>query len=159
MVSMHDIRTPADIGRSVSGISLLAFDAHGKIMLLKEFRMAVNSYVYNLCAGMLEPGETVPECAVRELHEETGITGIDIIDTLNPCYAAVSLSDVQNQLVVARVNEDSRDTALQEENENIEAGFYDREQTAELLKTAYFSSMAQLAAYLYSRSMLDFGLF
>ena len=31
----------------------------GKLLLLREFRMAVNDYVYNLVAGRIEPGETL----------------------------------------------------------------------------------------------------
>jgi ADP-ribose pyrophosphatase len=158
MVSMHDICSPEDIGSSVSGISVLAFDTSGKILLLKEFRMAVNGFVYNLCAGMLENGETAEECAARELREETGITDIEVLDVLKPCFAAVALSDIQNQLVALRVSCSGQKVPCSEENENIIPGFYDREQTRRLLETAYFSSRAQLAAYLYAKGMLDASL-
>ena len=36
--------------------------------------MSINKSIYNLCAGMLQEGESVEDCARRELYEETGLT-------------------------------------------------------------------------------------
>ena len=71
IVSRKELREAADIGRAASGISIVAFH-DGKLLLLREFRMSVNKTIFNLCAGMIEEGETVEECISRELYEETG---------------------------------------------------------------------------------------
>ena len=101
---------------------------------------------------------TLTVMADRELREETGITDIEILDVLRPCFAAVALSDIQNQLVALKVSCSSQTVPCPEENENIIPGFYDREQTRRLLENACFSSRAQLAAYLYAKGMLDASL-
>ena len=54
----------AEIGGKPSGVSIVA-TCQDKLLLLHEFRMGVNRYVYNLCAGMLEPDESIEKCIVR----------------------------------------------------------------------------------------------
>lgn len=45
----------------------------GKIVLLKQFRPSVGSWIYELPAGTLDKANESPEeCAKRELEEETG---------------------------------------------------------------------------------------
>ena len=72
IVSRSEITSVDELGKKVSGVSIVVF-YEGKMLLLKEFRMAVNRYIYNLCAGMIEPGETLMDTIERELHEETGL--------------------------------------------------------------------------------------
>ena len=44
----------------------------GKIALIKQFRHAVGSFLWEIPAGTLEAKETPLQCAQRELIEETG---------------------------------------------------------------------------------------
>jgi len=43
-----------------------------QVLLLKQYRYAVDGYLYEVPAGRLEPGEAPVDCARRELQEETG---------------------------------------------------------------------------------------
>lgn len=43
-----------------------------KIVAVKQFRVAINDWIYELPAGTLDRKETPEECALRELEEETG---------------------------------------------------------------------------------------
>lgn len=43
-----------------------------EIVCLEQFRPAVEGYIHEIPAGMLEPGEQPLACARRELEEETG---------------------------------------------------------------------------------------
>lgn len=154
MVSLHHIENASDIGSMLNGVAILAFNDKGEMLLLREFRMAVNRYVYNLCAGMAEKGETVEEAVERELFEETGLKVTKFIDILNPCFEAVALADVRSSLAVVRV--DGKITQRgEEENESIEAGFYTKQQVADLLKNETFSARSQIAAYFFSKGMMD----
>ena len=72
IVSRKDLKTISDIGKNPSGVSIIA-TKEDKLLLLKEFRMGVNKFIYNLCAGMLEEQESIEECIKRELYEETGL--------------------------------------------------------------------------------------
>ena len=72
MVSRRELAGIEDVGGKPSGVSIVA--TYGdRMLLLHEFRMGVNRTIYNLCAGMLEPGESIEECVARELYEETGL--------------------------------------------------------------------------------------
>lgn len=51
--------------------AILAFDADGKIILVKQHRFP-HGYVLEIPAGTLEKDEEPIKCAFRELEEETG---------------------------------------------------------------------------------------
>ncbi|MGD8211527.1 MAG: NUDIX hydrolase [Desulfobacterales bacterium] len=44
------------------------------IILLKQYRHALRKYIWEIPAGTLDPGESVMNCARRELIEETGFS-------------------------------------------------------------------------------------
>ena len=43
-----------------------------RLLLIRQFRHALNRYIYEIPAGTSEPGESLLACAKRELAEETG---------------------------------------------------------------------------------------
>lgn len=46
--------------------------APGKYLLIRQFRFAARSWLWEWPAGGIEPGESLKKAAVRELMEETG---------------------------------------------------------------------------------------
>ncbi len=151
IVSRKELSGIEDIGQKVSGLSIAAVNGD-KLLLLREFRMGVNKIVYNLCAGMLEEGESLEQCIRRELYEETGLQVKRIIDTLPASYAAVAISDTKTSIVFVEAEGEFEDHTS--DNEWIEAGFYTKEEVREHLKTAEFSSRAQIIAYFFARGVL-----
>lgn len=147
IVSRHEIPDEKALGNIVSGVSIVAY-YEDKLLLLKEFRMGVNHFVYNLCAGMIEEGESLEECIQRELYEETGLRVKEILQILRPSYSAVAISDVKTQIAFVEVEGGFEDHTS--ENEMIEAKFYNKEEVRELLETEEFSSRAQMAAYFFT---------
>ncbi len=53
------------------GVGILAIE-DGNIILIKQYRKAVEDFLYEIPAGKLEINEDPLECAIRELMEETG---------------------------------------------------------------------------------------
>ena len=150
IVSRRELRGIQDLGADPSGVSVVA-TCRDRMLLLREFRMGVNRNIYNLCAGMLEPGETLEACVERELLEETGLKLVKIKKILPPSFAAVAISDTTTYIVFAEV-EGEPDSGGTSANEEIRAGLYTREQVKELLNTEQFSSRAQMAAYFFSET-------
>ncbi|MDD3656667.1 MAG: NUDIX hydrolase [Atribacterota bacterium] len=53
-------------------VVILAEKEQQKIILVKQFRKAVEEFLLELPAGTIEPSEKIIDCARRELEEETG---------------------------------------------------------------------------------------
>lgn len=147
IVSRSEITGPDVLGKRVSGVSIVAYH-EDKLLLLREFRMGVNRYIYNLCAGMIEEGESMEECISRELYEETGLSVKKIRTILPPSFAAVAFSDVKTQIAFVEAEGSFEDHTS--DNEQIDAKFYSKEEVRELLETEEFSSRAQMAAYFFT---------
>jgi ADP-ribose pyrophosphatase len=152
IVSRRELTDIEDVGAAPSGVSIIA-TKEGKLLLLHEFRMGINRSIYNLCAGMLEPEETIEECIARELHEETGLKVRSVKKILPPSFAAVAIADITTYIAFVEVEGELTDYTS--ENEMIEPGFYTREEVAVMLENEPFSSRAQLAAYFYTQGFLE----
>jgi ADP-ribose pyrophosphatase len=53
-------------------VALVALDADGNCLLVRQYRSAVGQVLLEIPAGTLEAGEDPAVCAARELAEETG---------------------------------------------------------------------------------------
>ena len=146
MVSRKELADITDIGKRASGVSIVAFH-EDKLLLLREFRMSVNKTIFNLCAGMIEEGESIEECISRELYEETGLSISNIRAILPPSYSAVGISDMKTYIAIVDVEGDFSDHTS--DNEMIQATFYSREEVAALLQTEEFSSRSQIVSYFF----------
>lgn len=51
---------------------MMPVDERSRILLVKQYRLPAEQYLWELPAGRLDPGETPLEAARRELIEETG---------------------------------------------------------------------------------------
>jgi ADP-ribose pyrophosphatase len=79
------------------------------IVLIHQYRPAVDQYVWEVPAGKLAPGEKPVECAHRELREEVGLVSADLshlgsiwmepgyTDEVMYIYLARQLSTVDHQ--------------------------------------------------------------
>lgn len=52
---------------------MMAVDAKNRVMLVRQYRLPANQYLWELPAGKIDDGETVAQAAKRELIEETGL--------------------------------------------------------------------------------------
>lgn len=147
IVSRNELYGPEDLGKKPSGVSIVAFH-DDKMLLLREFRMGVNRYIYNLCAGMINPDETIEECIKRELYEETGLAVKSFIRILPPSFSAVAISDTSTYIAFVETIGSLEDHTS--DNEQIEAAFYTKDEVKKLIETEPFSSRAQMAAYFFT---------
>ena len=70
-----------------------------KIVVTREYRVALADYEYGFPAGLLEAGEAVENAARRELLEETGLEVTRVLKT-SPClYSSAGITDESMTLV------------------------------------------------------------
>ncbi len=73
----------------------------GRILLIRNRRVAVDADLLELPAGTLDPGEAPAVCAARELEEETGYTAAEVAPLLS-FYASPGFCTERMHLFVAR---------------------------------------------------------
>lgn len=59
-------------------VGIVAITENNKILLVNQFRKAIEKEIVEIPAGKLEIGENPKDCAIRELQEETGYTAQNI---------------------------------------------------------------------------------
>lgn len=138
--------------RPADAVVLIMHDESGKrILLNKEYRLAVGESVYNFPAGLIDPGEVPEESAKRELKEETGLDLIRITDTIAQSYSAIGFSNEKNICIVGvAAGTFAPSTSTVEE---IEASWFTKEEVRQLLKTAPFAGRTQAYCYVWSHQV------
>lgn len=81
-------------------VAVLPFLDDGKVLLIRQFRYAVGEVLLEIPAGTLEKGEDPPECARRELIEETGYEA-GVLELLFSCFLAPGYSTERIHIFVA----------------------------------------------------------
>lgn len=77
-VEVCDVRLPdgntqqREVVRHPGATALVALDGEGRVLLVRQFRIASGQVMSEIPAGTLNPEESPESCAIRELQEETG---------------------------------------------------------------------------------------
>jgi ADP-ribose pyrophosphatase len=65
-------RSTIEVAEHRGGVAVIAQPSHGTIVLVRQYRPAIEETMWEVPAGKLEAGEDPLDCATRELIEETG---------------------------------------------------------------------------------------
>lgn len=137
-------------GKAADAVVIIATDEAGeRILVNKEFRLAVGDWVYNFPAGLIDPGEVPQQSARRELREETGLELYLIEDMIGTSYSAVGFSNETNVCIVGRARGEFKPSTSNVEE--IEPGWYTKAEMRELLKKYKFAARTQAYCYAWSR--------
>ncbi|MBZ0303126.1 MAG: NUDIX hydrolase [Anaerolineae bacterium] len=77
-LALHEIRLPdgstavRELIEHQGAVGVVALDEDQQVLLVRQFRIGAGRDLYEIPAGILEPGETPEVCAARELREEVG---------------------------------------------------------------------------------------
>lgn len=106
-----------------------------KLVLIKQFRVPLNDYVYEIPAGLLDGDEPIEHAVDRELKEETGLRLIKINREMskNKVYASVGMTDEALALVYCLCDGEISNKYL-EDDEDIETILVSQEEAKEMLK-------------------------
>ncbi len=143
-----DIRTLEELqNRRPDSVVMIMTDESGeRILISREYRMAMAQWIFNFPAGLIDAGESPEESARRELWEETGLRIIRIDDVLDGSYSAIGFSNERNVCVFGVAEGTFRKSTS--DAEEIVPGWYTKEEMRLLLRTEAFA--ARTMAYCYA---------
>ena len=122
-------------------------EAGDKTLVTSEFRYTVNEYVTDLPSGLVDPGESVIETAIRELQEETGYTDPKITYILPESYSSVGMTNERVQVVFMTVNEKKRGPVSHIGGEQLESKWITKDEARHLLAQPTVAGRAQLLLF------------
>jgi ADP-ribose pyrophosphatase len=68
------VRATREVVRHRGSVACLPVHADGRVVLVRQYRYAVQAAVWELPAGRIDPGETPEDGARREMEEEVGLS-------------------------------------------------------------------------------------
>ena len=117
-----------------------------RVVLVRQYRYPIGGYVYEFPAGLVEPGETMEQAAIREMYEETGLsfTPVDAGYCSRPFFTTIGMTDESCGTVFGYCSGDPTN-ANQEGSEDIQVVLADREECRRILRE---ENVAIMCAYM-----------
>lgn len=130
-------------------VCVLAVTAENKIVLVKQYRKAIEKVSYEIPAGKLEVGEnTDPEAAaLRELEEEAAYTGK--LSLLYDFYSAIGFCNERLRLYLASDLTKVENPRPQDEDETIELLEVSLEEAKALIQSGHICDAKTIMAIQY----------
>ena len=128
-----------------------------KLVIIKEFRVPINKYIYELPAGLVDSDDdNFEETVIRELKEETGLNVIEIKKDLSPnqVYLSPGMTDESAAFVYCICDGEVSKDYL-EDDEDIEAILISQDEAKDILKNS--STPLDIRVYLALQSFALMG--
>ncbi|EHJ00027.1 NUDIX hydrolase [Clostridium sp. DL-VIII] len=122
---------------NVDAVIIAAFHKEKKkLVIIKQFRIPINDYIYELTAGLIDPGEDAKSTISRELMEETGLKLVNIIKNKGKekVYVSPGMTDESLAFVYCICEGEISDEHL-EDDECIEAILVSQEEAKKLIQS------------------------
>lgn len=126
-------------------VVLVPVDTSGNIWLIEQFRHAAGENLIELPAGVAEAGESIEECAFRELREETGMSA-NSLQRIGEFYTAPGYST--EYLIIFLATDLSPDPLSGDEDEFIQVKPTPIDQVFALAESGQIRDAKSLAALL-----------
>ncbi|MEH7333761.1 NUDIX hydrolase [Neobacillus drentensis] len=159
VISLHlqDVELPngkqskREIVKHPGAVAILAVTNDEKIIMVEQYRKALERTIVEIPAGKLEKGEEPAVCARRELEEETGY-GCESLELLTSFYTSPGFADEIVHVYLAKGLSKIENSAALDEDEFVnleeltleEALQYVKEQKIYDAKTIYAVQYLQL---------------
>jgi 8-oxo-dGTP pyrophosphatase MutT (NUDIX family) len=143
-VKMPNGRTvTVDVVRHSRSVVLVPVPAPGKVILIRQYRYAVNAFLWELPAGSVDEGESPEEAARRECHEEIGLVPSTIV-RLSAMYPTPGYCD--EEMVFFRLSglEKTDEKAEVDEDEDIESKVFDLADARDMVRSGEIRDMKTL---------------
>jgi len=122
-----------DVVRHAKSVVLIPIPEQGKVILIRQYRYAVNASLWELPAGSVDEGETPEQAAVRECHEEIGKVPATVV-RLAAMYPTPGYCD--EEMIIFRVSslEEPGHAAALDEDEDIEAKTFELREARDMIR-------------------------
>ncbi len=111
-------------------------ELHDRMVLVRQYRVSIDAYLYELPAGLVDEGETFAQAGARELKEETGLDFEPLeVDEMyhKPFFTTVGMTDESCATVYGYAHGSVSKEGL-EDNEDLEVVLADRAEAARILR-------------------------
>ncbi|MBY0757410.1 NUDIX hydrolase [Clostridium sardiniense] len=135
-----------DVIRHPGASAVLAFLDDETVLLVEQFRVALNKILLEIPAGKLEKGEDPKVCAYRELEEETGYKSEDI-EYLGTIATGAGFTD--EQIHIYKATNLYKGVKGGDDDEFIEAKPYKIKEIKEMIKDGRIIDTKTISAFMY----------
>jgi ADP-ribose pyrophosphatase len=143
-VKMPNGRTvTVDVVRHSKSVVIVPVPEPGKVILIRQYRYAVNAYLWELPAGSVDAGETPEAAARRECHEEIGLVPSTVV-RLSAMLPTPGYCD--EEMIFFRVSslEKTDEEAHVDEDEDIVAQTFDLRDARDMVRRGEITDMKTL---------------
>ncbi|MGL5717005.1 MAG: NUDIX hydrolase [Paraclostridium sp.] len=81
-------------------VGIVSLTSDNKVILVKQYRKAIEKAIWEIPAGKLEQNESPKDCAIRELKEETGYTAKNL-KLIHKFYTSAGFSNQKVYIYLA----------------------------------------------------------
>ena len=132
-----------DVVRHSKSVVLVPVPEPGKVILIRQYRYAVNASLWELPAGSVDEGETPEQAARRECHEEIGVVPSTVV-RLAAMHPTPGYCD--EEMVFFRISglEKTDEQAHVDEDEDIEAQTFELRDARDMVRRGEITDMKTL---------------
>ncbi|SDU37524.1 NUDIX hydrolase [Desulfobacula phenolica] len=103
-----------------------------KLVVIKEFRVAIGGYQYGFPAGLVDKDESVEQAGKRELFEETGLTATKILKKSPAVFSSSGMTDESVSMMFVECKGHPT-SSFNEASEDIEVMMLSRKQASDII--------------------------
>ena len=132
-----------DVVRHSKSVVLVPVPEPGKVILVRQYRYAVNASLWELPAGSVDEGESPEAAAKRECHEEIGLVPATVV-RLAAMLPTPGYCD--EEMVFFRLSglEETDEPAHLDEDEDIEAQTFELRDARDMVRRGEITDMKTL---------------
>ena len=139
-----DFHIKRSVVRHQGSAVMMAVDDKKRILLVRQYRLPAEGYLWELPAGRVDEGEKPLQAAKRELIEETGFRASKWTKLAS---FLVSPGYVQERMTIYLATELTAGEATPMEDERIEAKWFKRKEVAKMIDSGEIDDAKTIIGY------------